>query len=205
MAARENDETSGGRYEPRRPVYRTLQPLMPGEPPPGTGVVRQEMVKPFSYEAPRYQAPRGSQRAYQVPNAPDFYVPPFLLPRGEDVFNDPSYQFRLNEGLKALERSAAARGTLRTGNTLEDLMRYGQDYASTEYGKAVDRARGQYETNLNVSQLGYAPRFATWQARNEAEQLARQQAEQRAWQEYQFRIDDEFRREQMLLNAQRGL
>jgi hypothetical protein len=45
----------------------------------------------------------------------------------------PGYQFRLGEGLKALERSAAARGTLLTGGTLKGLQRYAQDYASNEY------------------------------------------------------------------------
>lgn len=52
---------------------------------------------------------------------------------------DPSYGFRFGEGLKALERSAAAKGTLLTGGTLKGLLRYGQDMASTEYGNVFDR------------------------------------------------------------------
>src|SRR4030095_206411 len=51
----------------------------------------------------------------------------------------PGYQFRLGEGLKALERSAAARGTLLTGGTLKGLQRYAQDYASNEYDKRFNQ------------------------------------------------------------------
>jgi hypothetical protein len=60
-----------------------------------------------------------------------------------DVTQDPSYQFRLQEGQKALERSAAAKGTLLTGGTAKALARYGQDYASTEYGNVYNRALGE--------------------------------------------------------------
>jgi hypothetical protein len=53
--------------------------------------------------------------------------------------DDPSYQWRLTEGQKALERSAAARGVLASGGTLKALTRYAQGAASTEYGAAFDR------------------------------------------------------------------
>ena len=59
------------------------------------------------------------------------------------TFNDPGYQFRFNEGMKALERSAAAHGNLQSGATLKALTRYSQDYASNEFGKAYDRALGE--------------------------------------------------------------
>lgn len=52
---------------------------------------------------------------------------------------DPGYGFRLGEGLKALERSAAARGGLMSGATGKALQRYGQDLASQEYGAAYNR------------------------------------------------------------------
>ena len=52
---------------------------------------------------------------------------------------DPGYGFRLNEGLKALERSAAARGGLMSGATGKALQRYGQDVASQEFGAAYNR------------------------------------------------------------------
>ncbi len=69
----------------------------------------------------------------------------YLDPNGE--FNqkfqfsqdDPGYQFRLQEGQKALERSAAAKGAVRGGGVLRALSRYGQGMASQEYQNAFDR------------------------------------------------------------------
>ena len=52
---------------------------------------------------------------------------------------DPSYQFRLGEGLKALDRQAAARGGLISGGALKAAQRYGQDFASQEFGNAYNR------------------------------------------------------------------
>jgi len=52
---------------------------------------------------------------------------------------DPGYQFRLAEGQKALEKSAAARGGILGGGTLKALTRYAQGAASQEFGSAFDR------------------------------------------------------------------
>ena len=52
---------------------------------------------------------------------------------------EPGYQFRLSEGLKALERSAAARGGLVSGASMKAAQRYGQDLASQEYSNAFNR------------------------------------------------------------------
>lgn len=56
-----------------------------------------------------------------------------------DLINDESYQFRLGEGQKALERSAAAKGSLYSPATSKALMSYGQGLASEEYGNAFNR------------------------------------------------------------------
>jgi hypothetical protein len=47
--------------------------------------------------------------------------------------SDPSYGFRLNEGLNAVQRSAAAGGALHSGGTLKALNNYAQNVASTQY------------------------------------------------------------------------
>lgn len=57
-------------------------------------------------------------------------------------YMDPSYQFRLGEGMKALDRQAAARGGLISGGALKAAQRYGQDYASQEFGNAYNRLAG---------------------------------------------------------------
>jgi hypothetical protein len=62
---------------------------------------------------------------------------------------DPGYAFRMSEGLKALDRSAAARGGLLSGSTLKGAQRYGQDLASTEYQNAFNRYQTARTNTLN--------------------------------------------------------
>lgn len=89
---------------------------------------------------------------------------------------DPGYQFRLDEGKKAVEGSAAARGGLNSGATLKALERFGQNFASNEYQNAYQRdyarlsqlaglgfnagqnqfnAAGNYGNQLNQNLIGY--------------------------------------------------
>ena len=62
---------------------------------------------------------------------------------------DPGYQFRLSEGMKALERSAAARGLLQSGTTLKGIQRFGQDLASAEYENAFSRYLSEREARMD--------------------------------------------------------
>lgn len=54
----------------------------------------------------------------------------------------PSYDFRLSEGIKAAERSAAARGRLGSGATMKAVQRYGEGLASADYGDWWNRNAG---------------------------------------------------------------
>ena len=65
---------------------------------------------------------------------------------------DPGYAFRQAEGMKALERSAAARGNLLSGSTLKGIQRFGQDLASQEYGNAFNRYQIERAARLNPLQ-----------------------------------------------------
>lgn len=77
-----------------------------------------------------------------------FDYPDFTAPTGQQALDaDPGYAFRVGQGSKALEASAAARGVLNTGGTLKDVLNYGQQAASQEYAGAYDRALGGYRTN----------------------------------------------------------
>jgi len=72
----------------------------------------------------------------------------------EDVMKlDPGFKFRLGEGLQAIERSAAAKGTLLTGGTMKDLVQYGQGFASNEYSKIFDRYSSMADRALNASNM----------------------------------------------------
>ena len=66
-----------------------------------------------------------------------------------DYQADPGYAFRLAEGQKALERSAAARGGLYSGRAAKDLTRYTQDYASNEYNNAYNRFNANQTNQYN--------------------------------------------------------
>jgi hypothetical protein len=69
-----------------------------------------------------------------------------------DFEQDPGYAFRQSEGMKALERSAAARGNLLSGSTLKGVQRFGQDLASQEYQNAFNRYQIERSAKLNPLQ-----------------------------------------------------
>lgn len=73
---------------------------------------------------------------------------PEMFAKGQD----PGYQFRLSEGMKALESSASARGNLLSGGTLKGIQRYGQDMASQEYQNAFNRYQAERAGTLNPLQ-----------------------------------------------------
>ena len=74
-------------------------------------------------------------------------------PFGMDQFQqDPGYAFRMKEGMKALERSAAARGGLLSGGMLRGAQEYGQGLASQEYMNAFNRYQAERNARLNPLQ-----------------------------------------------------
>lgn len=60
---------------------------------------------------------------------------------------DPGYQFGLDEGLRAVNANAAARGMGNSGATLKALTRFANDYATTKYNDAFSR-------QFNLANLG---------------------------------------------------
>lgn len=98
-------------------------------------------------------AQEGQIAGRQDPNAFGSLMKDFTL---ADFNADPGYNFRLGEGEKAIERSAAARGGVQSGGTLKALTRYNSDYASGEIDKAVSRFNNnrQFKTNTLLSSAG---------------------------------------------------
>lgn len=66
-----------------------------------------------------------------------------------DFEADPGYAFRMAEGQKAIERSAASRGGLMGGATMKALTRFGQDTASQEYQNAYGRFTNDQTNRFN--------------------------------------------------------
>lgn len=71
-----------------------------------------------------------------------------------DVEKDPAYQFQLSEGLKAVQRAAAAGGTLNSGGTLKALTKYASGvtagYENQDYGQALST----FGTNAQLGEYG---------------------------------------------------
>jgi hypothetical protein len=85
-----------------------------------------------------------------------------LVTKGPGPVNleeDPGYQFRLQEGAKALERSAAARGGALGGAAMKAMARYSQGVASQEYQNAWDRSRADFDMQTkgltNLADIGF--------------------------------------------------
>ena len=70
-----------------------------------------------------------------------------------NFMTDPGYGFRFDEGQRAIERSAAARGMGLSGSILKELTRYGQGIASQEYGNVYSRLAGIANLGQGASNL----------------------------------------------------
>ena len=109
---------------------------------------QQALQKPW-YEAGTRALPQIEARTNAMPGAFSFTAQDF------NKFQDPGYAFRLAEGQKALERSAAQRGGLISGSALKAAERYGQDYGSQEFSNAYKRALDAYNSQVTREQTGY--------------------------------------------------
>jgi hypothetical protein len=69
-----------------------------------------------------------------------------------DYQADPGYAFRLSEGQKALDRQAAARGGLISGNALRAAVGFGQEMGSQEYTNAFNRYQQERAAKLQPLQ-----------------------------------------------------
>lgn len=73
----------------------------------------------------------------------------------EDAFgqyqDSTGYQFRMEEGMDAITGSAAARGLLNSGSTARGLTRFGQDFASNEFGNYMQMLAGTRDTGLSAA------------------------------------------------------
>lgn len=86
---------------------------------------------------------QGGAALNKLAAAPDFAFD------GSNVASDPGYQFGLNEGMKGLTNSAAARGGLLSGAALKASTKYAQDYAGTKFNDSFSRALQTDTVNKN--------------------------------------------------------
>jgi len=86
---------------------------------------------PIGKKFPQYAAPKTPA------GAPGAAQPP--ADRYGGFYASPGYQFRFDEGARAYDRSAAARGQLLSGAQVKAQTRYGQGVASDEFGNYTNR------------------------------------------------------------------
>lgn len=67
-----------------------------------------------------------------------------------DVTKDPGYQFRMDQGIEALDKSAAARGRLLSGAQQKGVTDYSQNVASQEYANAYARESNEKARKYNM-------------------------------------------------------
>lgn len=75
---------------------------------------------------------------------------------GRGFEGTPGYQFQMQEGLNAIDRSAAARGRLNSGATMRAAQRYGSGLANNEFNNYANRIAtlanvGQTATSTGAS------------------------------------------------------
>jgi len=96
----------------------------------------------------------------------------------EDYQADPGFAFRLQQGQKALEGSASARGSLHSGATLKALTRYGQEQGSNEYQNAYNRFNTNQGNRFNrLASLAGAGQTANAAVGQAGQQYANQAGE----------------------------
>lgn len=74
----------------------------------------------------------------------------FTAPTAAQAQATPGYQFQLQQGLQALQNSAAASGGLLSTGTAKNLTNYAQGVASTNYQNTYNNALNAYTTNANL-------------------------------------------------------
>ena len=118
------------------------------------GALQQSYQEQLGYQRPYQQAGLTAQQQMMQllgiggdQTAADYGAA--AKPFGMDQFQqDPGYAFRQSEGMRALERSAAARQGLLSGSALKGIQRFGQDLASQEYQNAFNRYQTERAARL---------------------------------------------------------
>ena len=182
------DSQTGGWVPPNHPNWSYIDTniVQPGDGPQVT------INAPPAYVAPEYTPPEDYQRRADLAvgeftggrfDAPGSFEgdrldeqagTEFVAPDAETFTGDPGYQFRMKEGLRALENSATAQGVARSSNTWKGLLDYAGNLASAEYGNVYDRQASEFDraygNELEANQINYG-RGATEQERDFGQQL----------------------------------
>ena len=96
-------------------------------------------------------------------NEPIFSYDKFVEPTAEEAMSDPNYQFEMNEGERALQQAAAAKGVLNGGGTLKDIAAWAQNYATSRIADVRNRALSRYQVNYQAALDAFTGKMSGWQ------------------------------------------
>lgn len=103
-------------------------------PPPEVIKATPESVLAKMFDLPQYRLAFG--------NDPDVLDP--TASPAERFRADPGYQFAQDEGMRNIQRNAAAKGLLESGKTMRDLQTFGQGLADQNYQRFLAQNLGIY-------------------------------------------------------------
>lgn len=108
-----------------------------------------------AFQSPQFQQYQGAA-GYQAQARPERQA---ATAENVNMYMDPGYQFRLKQGVGAVENSAANRGLLRSSGTADRINETAQGIASQEFGNAYNRFQnaqnqqhGDFESDRNFGQ-----------------------------------------------------
>lgn len=94
------------------------------------------------------------------------------LPNAQQAYNtflnSDGYQFRMNEGMKALNTGYAARGLIQSGAAMKGINAFAQNTASDEFGKYLGQLGNQQAVGLSAAnaQAGVGTNYANQVSQN---------------------------------------
>jgi len=147
-------KTSGAREGPRPAGQNAINPTaVPVAAAPVAAAPIARMPTPQETANTKYMPQLDAQMAKDPSNG---YADQLkTLMTGQFSPNDPSYAWRFQQGQQAVERSAAARGLLQSGNAAIELQQYGQGMASQEYGAQFNRTLSAMGASESAFQASY--------------------------------------------------
>ena len=102
---------------------------------------------------------------FNTPPPPGFNYTPYSAPTMESVLGGADYQARLNSANRSLERSAAAKGMLSTGNTLANMSELNSNFASQAYDQELQRSLASWDRQYRGQYDAFAPQLEGWRIR----------------------------------------